>query len=127
MGIILEKDEKGLYHQVEMTLEDVANAGRNITLMSMQCYVLFTPEQEAARAAEIAAARAAQKAREDEVAAIQAVKKEQQIAQELRITEITKVKKEAEDAKDNALAFALSKLQDLQAKVDAMEAAASKG
>ena len=46
--MIFERDDKGLLHQVELTLEDIAAAGRNLNLTTVQTfYVLFTPAEEA--------------------------------------------------------------------------------
>jgi flagellar biosynthesis/type III secretory pathway protein FliH len=56
---VFEKDANGLLHQVHPKSADAVRAGRRHSSMSVVVDVLFTPEEEAAREAEEAAAEKA--------------------------------------------------------------------
>lgn len=119
--MIFERDDKGLLHQVELTLEEIAAAGRNLNLTTVQTfYVLFTPKEEAEYAKARAEAAAKQKAIEDErLAQMEARKTEQQIALDKK-KELMEAQKQAEKEKDKALALAFEQIQRLNAKIEAL-------
>lgn len=118
MTMIFERDENGLLHQVNMTVDDVAAAGRNMTLMGVQqWYVLLTPNEEKILKDQREAAQAEMKrikdeedARKAKIAADKDILAQQEAA-------VKQAEQEQARAKDEALALALSKLADLEKKV----------
>jgi len=119
--MIFERDAKGLLHQVNMTLEDVAAAGRNLNLTTVQTfYVLFTPTEESNFAAQKAEAARKQKEIEDKEKEALAAKSAEIKEQRDKQLELANAQRAAEAEKDRALALALEQIQRLNAKVDAL-------
>ncbi len=121
MDMIFERDDKGLLHQVPMSLKDVSDAGRNINmLMTQKLYVLFTPAEEDVRKQQKAEAKAREDARLAGIAAREAANKAAADEAAKKAEELAKAQREAEDAKNNALAIALQEIARLSAKIDAL-------
>lgn len=123
MTYVFERDENGLLHQVNLSLEDISAAGRNINLLSIQtCYVLFTAEQEKQRAVQVAEAKAREDAR---LADLEAKRQAREVAKQAEINkakELEQAKKDAEAQKNQALTLALEQIKVLSDKIAAMEA-----
>lgn len=117
MTMIFERDENGLLHQQNVTLEEVAASGRNITLMSVQqWYVLFTQKEEDDLRARRAAAQEEmdkQKAEEDARKAVIQAEKDKLAEQERAVKQ---AERDKQAATDEALALALKKIAALEAK-----------
>lgn len=123
MTMIFERDEKGLLHQVAMTVDDVAAAGRNITLMGVQqWYVLLTEKEENTLKSQREAAQAELKRikdEEDRKRELIAAEKDKLAQQEAAIKQ---AEKRQQAAKDEALALALEKLKTLEKQVADLKA-----
>jgi uncharacterized membrane protein YqiK len=119
MTMIFERDDKGLLHQVDTTLEDVAAAGRNINMvMAQQFFVLFTSDEETKLAEQRAEARRIENELKSEALKAEEARQKAIAAEQDRLAAIEQAKLDAQAAKDNALALALQKLTELQDKVD---------
>lgn len=120
--MIFQRDAKGMLHQLDVTLEQLAAEGKNTNLLvSQHMYVLFTDEEQAnfdrqrkeAQDRLLAEKRAAEEAKEARAAAIQ-----QDIN---KARELQKAREQAEAAKDFALTTALEQLAELKKKVTELE------
>ena len=122
--MIFKRDEKGMLHQLDTTLEQLAAEGKQTNLLvSQHMYVLFTDAEQSAFDAQRKAAQdrlLAEKKAADEAKEAKLAAQQRDIA---KLNAIDKARKEAEEAKDNALALALEQLAELKQKVSKMEGA----
>lgn len=120
--MIFQRDAKGLLHQLDVTLEQLAAEGKQTNLLvSQHMYILFTDEEQAKFDRQ---KKEAQEALLAEKAAADAAKEAKLASQQREIVkarEIQKAREEAEAAKDNALALALEQIAELKQKVANME------
>lgn len=119
--MIFQRDEKGLLHQLDITLDKLPEGTQTNLLVVQHMYVIFTEaeqkafdeQRKAAHDKLLAEARAAEEAT--------ALKQEARARDVAKLNEIDKARKQAEAAKDAALALALEQLAELKQKVSEIE------
>ncbi len=120
--MILKRDEKGLLHQLDLTLDDLPEGTQTNLLVMQHMYVLFTEAEQKAFDEQRKAAHdkllAEKKAAED----AQAARKLAQEQEIVKTNEIQKAREAAEAAKDHALALALESIADLKKQVAELKA-----
>ena len=117
---IFEKDENGKLHQTDLTLAQVKEKGKRVSVSIVQCYVMSTDAEdiEFNAAQEAALARAKEEDAKREANKIAAREREAQEA--ARIVDIKAAQTEAEQAKNHALVLALQQIEELNNKLKAL-------
>lgn len=123
MTMIFKRDEKGLLHQLDITLDDLPEGTGTNLLVAQHMYIVFTDKEQAAfdqQKKEAQERLLAEKRAADEAKVARAANQELEIA---KANALQKAREEAEAAKDSALALALEQLAELKQKVSKMESA----